>query len=120
MNNTPPVVEETLRSIPAYVDKFKIAFPNEAQPVTFDNLAKAIEAFEATLITPASRFDQFLEGNMHALNDRRNRACVCSWIKAASPATRVSMSAARNITRLVSYRSPARKFCRRKTVAGLR
>lgn len=73
MNNTPAIVEETLRSIPAYVDKFKIAFSNEAQPVTFDNLAKAIEAFEATLITPASRFDQFLEGNMHALNDQEKQ-----------------------------------------------
>lgn len=68
MNNTPKVVEETLRSIPTYVTKFKAAFPNEAQPVTFDNLAKAIESFEATLITPASPFDQFLEGNLAALN----------------------------------------------------
>lgn len=68
MNNTPKVVEETLRSIPTYVSKFKTAFPNEAQPVTFDNLAKAIETFEATLITPASRFDQFLEGNLTALD----------------------------------------------------
>jgi cytochrome c peroxidase len=67
MNNTPKVVEETLLSIPTYVAKFKTAFPNEAQPVTFDNLARAIEAFEATLITPASRFDQFLEGNVAAL-----------------------------------------------------
>lgn len=66
MNNTPKVVEETLLSIPTYVDKFKIAFPDEAQPVTFDNMAKAIEAFEATLITPASRFDQFLEGRLNA------------------------------------------------------
>lgn len=73
MNNTPVVVEETLRSIPTYVDKFKVAFPNEAQPVTFDNLAKAVEAFEATLTTPASRFDQFLEGNMHALNDQEKQ-----------------------------------------------
>jgi cytochrome c peroxidase len=30
-------------------------------------MAKAIEAFEATLITPASRFDQYLEGNANAL-----------------------------------------------------
>jgi len=67
MNSTPAAVEQTLRSIPDYVAKFKAAFPNEARPVTFDNLAKAIEAFEATLITPASRFDQFLEGNPHAL-----------------------------------------------------
>ncbi|ALK08607.1 cytochrome-c peroxidase [Blastochloris viridis] len=68
MNNTPKVVEETLLSIPTYVAKFKSAFPNEAQPVTFDNLARAIEAFEATLITPASRFDQFLEGKLDALD----------------------------------------------------
>jgi cytochrome c peroxidase len=32
------------------------------------NFAKALEAFEATLITPASRFDQFLEGDANALN----------------------------------------------------
>jgi cytochrome c peroxidase len=36
-------------------------------PVTFDNFAKAVEAFEATLITPAARFDQFLEGDATAL-----------------------------------------------------
>jgi cytochrome c peroxidase len=36
--------------------------------VTFDNFAKAVEAFEATLITPASRFDQFLEGDANALS----------------------------------------------------
>ena len=35
--------------------------------MTFDNMAKAIEAFEATLITPGSRFDQWLEGNDQAL-----------------------------------------------------
>jgi cytochrome c peroxidase len=54
--------------MPEYVELFKKAFPNEASPVTFDNFAKAIEAFEATLITPASRFDQYLEGNGNALN----------------------------------------------------
>ncbi|BBF92443.1 cytochrome c biogenesis protein CcsA [Blastochloris tepida] len=68
MNNTPKVVEETLKSIPDYVARFKAAFPNEAEPVTFDNLARAIEAFEATLITPGSRFDQFLEGKLDALD----------------------------------------------------
>jgi Cytochrome c peroxidase len=67
MNNTPAQVEKTLLSIPAYVDSFKKSFPGEAQPVTFDNMAKAIEAFEATLITPASRFDQYLGGNTGVL-----------------------------------------------------
>ena len=68
MNATPDHVVKTLSSMPEYVDLFKKAFPNEASPVTFDNFAKAIEAFEATLITPGSKFDQFLEGDANALN----------------------------------------------------
>lgn len=62
MNATPQHVEDTLRSIPQYVEKFAAAFPGEKDPVTFDNMAKAIEAFESTLVTPNSRFDQFLLG----------------------------------------------------------
>ncbi|HUH58896.1 MAG TPA: cytochrome-c peroxidase [Candidimonas sp.] len=62
MNATPKHVEDTLRSIPEYVEFFGRAFPGEKQPVTFDNMAKAIEAFETTLVTPDSRFDQFLAG----------------------------------------------------------
>lgn len=69
MNNTPANVEKTLNSIPDYVTQFKKAFPNDAQPASFDNFAKAIEAFEATLITPGSRFDKFLAGNDAAMND---------------------------------------------------
>jgi cytochrome c peroxidase len=68
MHNTPKNVELTLASIPAYVDAFKKAFPDDKSPVSFDNMAKAIQAFEATLITPDSRFDQFLKGDDHALN----------------------------------------------------
>ncbi|MDX3895858.1 cytochrome-c peroxidase [Pusillimonas sp.] len=62
MNATPDHVEETLKSIPEYVDFFAKAFPGEKDPVTFDNMAKAIEAFESTLVTPNSRFDQYLAG----------------------------------------------------------
>ncbi len=62
MNATPDLVEETLRSIPDYVEKFAAAFPQEKDPVNFDNMAKALEAFESTLVTPNSRMDQFLLG----------------------------------------------------------
>ncbi|GAA5068486.1 cytochrome-c peroxidase [Roseibacterium beibuensis] len=62
MNNTPERVIATLNSMQAYVDAFQEAFPGEEDPVTFDNFALAIEAFEATLTTPNSRFDQFLMG----------------------------------------------------------
>ena len=68
MANTPENVVKTLNSMPAYVDMFKAAFPGEADPVSFDNFAKAIEAFEATLITP-SPFDAYLNGDDAALSD---------------------------------------------------
>jgi cytochrome c peroxidase len=73
MNNTPEQVEKTLRSIPAYVEAFKKAFPSDANPVSFDNMAKAIEAFEATLITPSSRFDKFLAGDVNAINEQEKK-----------------------------------------------
>lgn len=62
MNNTPDRVEATLRSMPGYVEAFERAFPGQTQAVTFDNMARAIEAFETTLVTPDSRFDRFLAG----------------------------------------------------------
>lgn len=62
MNATPEFVEEVLNSIPAYREFFARAFPTDKNPVTLDNLAHAIEAFESTLVTPNSRFDQFLTG----------------------------------------------------------
>ena len=67
MANTPENVIETLNSMPQYVDWFEASFPGETDPVTFDNFARAIEAFQATLITP-SPFDAWLNGNDNALN----------------------------------------------------
>lgn len=67
MNNQPDRVVATLKSIPQYVERFEAAFPGEADPVTFDNMARAIEVFEATLVTPDSRFDRFLGGDGGAL-----------------------------------------------------
>nr|WP_321462342.1 cytochrome-c peroxidase [uncultured Cohaesibacter sp.] len=69
MASTPARVEATLKSMPAYEVAFAKAFPGEDSPISFDNMAKAIEAFEATLITPYSRFDQFLEGNIQVMNE---------------------------------------------------
>jgi cytochrome c peroxidase len=66
MSNTPERVVETLKTIPEYVQRFTEVFPDAADPVTFDNMAKAIEAFEATLLTP-SPFDRYLRGDQQAL-----------------------------------------------------
>ena len=68
MNNTPEMTIKALKSMPEYIALFKKAFPGQPDPVTFDNMAEAIEAFEATLITPDSRFDKYLKGDGTALN----------------------------------------------------
>jgi cytochrome c peroxidase len=69
MNNSPERAVRTLKSMPEYVDRFQVVFPGEPDPVTFDNMALAIEAFEATLLTPDSPFDLFLKGTSDALSE---------------------------------------------------
>ncbi|NBC48063.1 MAG: c-type cytochrome [Gammaproteobacteria bacterium] len=71
MANEPEQVVKTLNSMPEYVERFGLAFPGEEDPVTFDNMAKAIEAFEVTLVTPNAPFDQWLEGNDGAMSDEQ-------------------------------------------------
>lgn len=65
-------VEKVIKSIPGYAPMFKKAFPGEADPITYDNLARAIGAFERTLVTP-SRFDTFLGGDEKALTEAEKK-----------------------------------------------
>lgn len=55
-----------LRDSPEYVAAFRRAFPGERAPVTYDNVGRAIGAFERGLVTP-SRWDRFLAGDSSAL-----------------------------------------------------
>lgn len=65
-------VEAVLKSIPDYAPLFKKAFPDAKEPITYDNFAKAVGAFERTLVTP-SRFDKFLGGDAKALTDAEQK-----------------------------------------------
>ena len=67
MNSTPQLVVKRLKAIPEYVELFKKAFPKERNPVTFENVVKAIAAFERTLNTPNSPFQRYLLGDENAL-----------------------------------------------------
>jgi cytochrome c peroxidase len=49
-----------------YRERFQAAFPDAEQPLTYDNYAEAVAAFERTLIT-RDRFDDFLGGKLDAL-----------------------------------------------------
>jgi len=67
MGNTPEGAVAALKSMPGYVDAFAVAFPGAGDPVTFDNMALAIETFEATLTTPNAPLDRFMAGDEAAL-----------------------------------------------------
>jgi cytochrome c peroxidase len=61
-------VVAAVKKVPEYSAWFKKAFPDDAEPITFDNVAKAIGAFERKLVTP-SKWDRFLGGDKGALTD---------------------------------------------------
>lgn len=59
---------EVIKGIEGYLPYFQAAFPGEADPITFENIVKAIAAFERTLITPNDPLDQYLRGDEDALS----------------------------------------------------
>ena len=56
-----------IRAIPGYKQHFDDAF-GSGDNVTMDNAAKAIAAYERTLITPNSPYDQYVKGDKDALS----------------------------------------------------
>ncbi|MBY6187143.1 cytochrome-c peroxidase [Marinobacter hydrocarbonoclasticus] len=58
---------DVLRAIPGYQTEFAQVFGEKG--ITLDTVTEAIATFEETLVTPNSRFDQYLNGDKHALTD---------------------------------------------------
>jgi cytochrome c peroxidase len=54
----------------AYGPAFRAAYPQDAEPLSARNYGRALEAYEATLVTPAP-FDRFLGGDDRALSGRQ-------------------------------------------------
>ena len=75
---------QVIKSMPEYVTQFQAAFPNDKDPVTYDNMALAIGAFERGLVTP-SPWDAFLKGDKSALTSTQKRGfntfaeTGCQW-----------------------------------------
>ena len=69
---TPEDALALLRRTEGYPETFRRAFPGDADPLTYDNLAEAIAAFERTLVAPG-RFDRFLEDGRHTLSAQEKR-----------------------------------------------
>ncbi|DAB27347.1 MAG: hypothetical protein A2513_11255 [Sulfurimonas sp. RIFOXYD12_FULL_33_39] len=69
MNMTPKEVEDRLGKNPAYVKSFQEVFKDG---ISFENSAKAIEAYAKTLITRGA-YDRFLEGDNEAMSHDAKR-----------------------------------------------
>lgn len=71
MSNSAEVLVH-LKSSAKYRAAFAAAFAGEADPITYDNVGRAIGAFERGLVTPA-RWDAYQSGNASALTVEERR-----------------------------------------------
>ena len=66
-------LEAELRANPEYVALFDAAFGGGEQAVTTDNMARALAAFQRTLLSQNSQFDRYAAGNFDALTPQQRR-----------------------------------------------
>lgn len=66
------LVVKRVAQIPGYRDQFEKVF-SQKNSINIDNIAKAIAAYERTLITPNSPFDRYLKGDERAISSNAKR-----------------------------------------------
>ena len=89
-------VIDRIRHIPGYRPYFEQAF-GPGDVVTMDNAAKAIAAYERTLITPGSAYDRYAKGDKTALTPQQVRGMETfaeRGLHQLSPGARVQRSVA--------------------------
>ncbi|MCB0754786.1 MAG: cytochrome-c peroxidase [Flavobacteriales bacterium] len=70
MATTPEKLISTLNGSEQYRSMFKQAFPNSDEKIELDEIYLALTAFEASLISLNSRYDQYAHGYHGALNEK--------------------------------------------------
>lgn len=69
MGNTPENLIKTINALPEYTHLFAVAFPETQQKhISLHEICTAITAFESSLISLNSRYDQYVHGYTEALN----------------------------------------------------
>jgi cytochrome c peroxidase len=68
------VIEQRIRQIPQYVEKFNAALPGA--PVTLDTIAQAIAAYERTFEPGIAAFDHWIAGDEGAISESAKRGFV--------------------------------------------
>ncbi|MEB2318840.1 MAG: di-heme enzyme [Pseudomonadota bacterium] len=51
-----------LAADPMYIERFSKAYPNDPDPIGWGNVIRAIAAFQRTILSGSSRYDQYLAG----------------------------------------------------------
>jgi len=69
----PATLAARLAAVPEYARRFAAAFAGEAEPLSIGNLARAIAAFERTLLSQDSRYDRYARGDRAALTPAERR-----------------------------------------------
>jgi cytochrome c peroxidase len=70
MNQNLDELEKKLNAVPGYVSQFQSVFGTR---VTRDGIAKALAAFQRTLVTGPSPYDRYLAGDQKALSEEARR-----------------------------------------------
>jgi cytochrome c peroxidase len=65
------VIEQRIRSVPGYVERFKVALPNA--PIDIDSMVKAIAAYEGAFEPGAAAFDRWVDGDEAAISEPAKR-----------------------------------------------
>jgi cytochrome c peroxidase len=68
------VIEQRIKSDPAYVAKFNAALPGK--PIDVDSIAHAVAVFERTLEPGIAPFDRWVDGDEQAISDAAKRGFV--------------------------------------------
>ncbi len=74
MNMTFPVLIERLYNIPAYVEWFSKAFPD--QNISEDTITKSIATYQRTIVSGISPFDKWVKGDENAISDSAKRGFI--------------------------------------------
>lgn len=72
MNQNPGLVVEEIRAEREYVKMFSEAFGG-SDPITPENVGKALASFERTIISIDSPFDRYMKGDKKALNNKAKK-----------------------------------------------
>lgn len=73
LGRPPDEVARDLARVPEYARRFGEAFPGEREPVTAANLARALAAFQRTLVSTWAPYDRYVAGDHGALGPQAVR-----------------------------------------------